>query len=333
MTNNSITLLAFLGDIMLGRGVNALIPLHDPEHFWGTTLPVLRSTDVVFGNLECAMTSHTQPWNKTFKVFHFRASPQAVNALKVANIQVVSLANNHTLDFEEKGLLDTLKHLDQAGIKHAGAGKNLSEARAPAILTVKGLKIAFIAATDNEPPFAAGERKPGTNYLEINTRPAALAHLYEDIKQAKERGARFIILSLHWGPNMVQTPTSEFKAFAHKAIEMGVDVIYGHSAHLFQGIEFYKSGVILYNTGDFLDDYATDPVLRNDWSFIFLLKLEDNSIKKVQAIPVRLNYAQTNLAKGEESEEIMSRMGRLSEAFGTKSEKVGTTLEFSPGRK
>lgn len=329
MTNNPIILLAFLGDIMLGRGVNELIPLREPEYFLGTTRPVLQSTDVVFGNLECAVTSHPEPWKKTFKVFHFRARPQAVNILKVAPIQVVSLANNHSLDFEEKGLLDTLKHLDHAGIKHAGAGKNLSEARAPVIVSVKGLKIGFIAATDNEPPFAAREGKPGTNYLEIDTHPATLDHLREDIKRAQQGGAKFIILSLHWGPNMVQTPTPEFQEFAHKAIDMGVDVIHGHSAHLFQGVEFYKNGVILYNTGDFLDDYAVDPVLRNDWSFIFRLKLEGSAIKNVQAIPIRLSYAQTNLAEGEESEEIMSRMDQLSKVFGTKSEKVGSILELS----
>lgn len=327
-----IILLALLGDIMLGRGVNREIPLHPPEHFWGTTLPVLQSADAVFANLECAITSHTHPWSRTYKVFHFRADPAAINLLKIANIQGVSLANNHSLDFEEQGLLDSLRHLDQAGIVHVGAGTNLAQARMPAIITIKGLKVGFIAATDNEPVFAACENKPGTNYLSIEIKPDSLTYLRQDIEGAKKAGAEFIILSLHWGPNMVQVPPARFRSFAQAAIDMGVDVIHGHSAHLFQGIEFYQNGVIFYDTGDFLDDYAVDSVLRNDWSFIFMLEIKDKRVHKVKLRPVRLKYAQTNLASGEEAEAIMTRMKKLCTPFGTVVKEVPKGLELSQAK-
>jgi len=327
-----IILLALLGDIMLGRGVNQEIPLHPPAHFWGTTLPILQSADAVFGNLECAITSHTHPWSKTYKVFHFRADPAAINLLKIANIQGVSLANNHSLDFEEQGLLDTLRHLDQADIVHVGVGTNLAQARAPAIITIKGLKVGFIAATDNEPVFAARENKPGTNYLSIELKPDTLTHLQQDIEGAKKAGAEFIILSLHWGPNMVQVPPARFRSFAQAAIDMGVDVIHGHSAHLFQGVEFYRHGVIFYDTGDFLDDYAVDSVLRNDWSFIFMLEIKGKRVHKVKLRPVRLKYAQTNLASGEEAEAIMTRMKKLCTPFGTVVQEVPKGLELSQAK-
>ncbi len=313
---------------MLGRGVNHEIPHHPPEHFWGTTLPILQTADAVFGNLECAITNHTQPWSKTFKVFHFRANPPAVNILKIANIHAVSLANNHSLDFEEQGLLDTVKHLDQAGIMHAGAGITLNQAREPAIIEVQGLKIAFVAATDNEAIFAASENKPGTNYIKINLQANTLTHLQQDIQRAQDAGAEFIILSLHWGPNMVQVPPAHFQNFAKKAIDMGVDVIHGHSAHLFQGVEFYKHGVIFYDTGDFLDDYAVDPQLRNDWSFIFMLELKQKKVHKVTAQPTKLNYAQTNLATGEERQAIIARMQQLCEPFATEARETKAGLEF-----
>jgi poly-gamma-glutamate synthesis protein (capsule biosynthesis protein) len=329
MISSSLIVLAFLGDLMLGRGVSDRIALDTPEQFWGTTLPFLQSTDAVFANLECAITSHKSTWTKTSKVFHFRARPEATHVLKVANVRVVNLANNHTLDFEEKGLLDTIKYLDQAGIKHAGAGSTLSKAREPVILPIKGLNVGFISATDNEPPFAAEEDKPGTHYLKINTKPETLSHLQEDIKKAKSAGADFIILSLHWGPNWVIVPSKVFQGFAHKAIEMGVNVIHGHSDHIFQGIEFYKDGVIFYSTGDFLDDYAIDPELHNDWSFIFMLELDGKKISKVKAAPVSLTYTRVNLAEGKTATQIMARMEELCHYFGTATKVVGNILEFS----
>ena len=145
-----MTTLAFLGDIMLGRGVNEEIAIRPPEHFWGTALPVLRNADTVFANLECAVTPHRVPWSRTRKVFHFRADPGALNVLAVAGMSYVSLANNHILDFDEVGLRDTLRLLDEAGIRHAGAGPTLPDAMRPASVAVAGLRVGILAMTDNE---------------------------------------------------------------------------------------------------------------------------------------------------------------------------------------
>ena len=92
--------LAFMGDVMLGRGVNLELRQRSPETFWGDVLPLLRSVNAAIANLECAITAHEQPWSKTPKVFHFRADPAAVEVLRAGNIRCVSLANNHSLDFE-----------------------------------------------------------------------------------------------------------------------------------------------------------------------------------------------------------------------------------------
>lgn len=93
--------IAFIGDVMLGRGVNEEIKEQPPEFFWGDVLPILQQADAVVANLECAITKHQQQYRRVPKVYHFRADPAAVDLLRVANIRCVNLANNHILDFEE----------------------------------------------------------------------------------------------------------------------------------------------------------------------------------------------------------------------------------------
>jgi poly-gamma-glutamate synthesis protein (capsule biosynthesis protein) len=309
--------IAFIGDVMLGRGVNELIGVNPPDSFWGDVLPVLRQADAVVANLECAITALTEPWGETAKVFHFRARPEAAAVLQAANVQCVSLANNHTLDFRRAGLLETLSHLEGAGIPCAGAGLDLDAARAVAVIDAGELRLGMAAFTDNEPPFAAAAGRPGTSYLEIGTAPEAQERVEAAVGDARRAGADLVVLSLHWGPNMVTSPPPHFREFARAAVESGADVIYGHSAHVFQGIEVYRGRPILYDTGDFLDDYAVDKVLRNDWSFVFLLDLDGTRMRRLRLRPVRLTYGAVNLAAGAELEAIRARMRTLCGEFET----------------
>ncbi|HEX9895110.1 MAG TPA: CapA family protein [Gemmatimonadales bacterium] len=321
-------ILGFLGDVMLGRGVDIELRRRPPESLWGTVGPVLRSADTVFANLECAITSHIQEWRQTPKVFHFRASPAAIDVLRAGNIGCVSLANNHTLDFEVEGLLDTLRLLDQAGIAHAGAGRNLAEAQQPALVDVAGLRVALVSATDNEPPFTATPNRPGTWYMEISYDPDVPRSLAAAAEAARNSGARLVVLSVHWGPNMISQPTATFRRFAGQAMEFA-DLLHGHSAHVFQGVETRPGRLILYDTGDFLDDYAVDPELRNDWSFVFLV---DVSLlgrpERLRLFPVRLDYAQVNLAVGEERDEICDCMVARSAPLGVKYQRRKWGLEL-----
>jgi len=313
--------LALVGDVMLGRGVDeALKDYGRPEEPWGDALPVLDAADLRLINLECAITTHDRPWNRTPKTFHFRADPsRAVGVLRAARIDACSLANNHTMDFEEVGLLDTLVHLDAAGIRHAGAGRNLEEAARPVVLDAPDAeKVALLAFTDNEPPFAAGVARPGTNYLPTSLEPEVLNRVEAAIAGAREAGADTILFSEHWGPNMRERPRGLFRRFAHAVVDRGADVYYGHSAHVFQGVEIYRGKPILYDTGDFIDDYAVDARLRNDRSFVFRVSVEGGALRRLELIPVVLSYARTELAAGEEREEILARMKRLSAEMGTR---------------
>jgi poly-gamma-glutamate capsule biosynthesis protein CapA/YwtB (metallophosphatase superfamily) len=313
--------LALMGDVMLGRGVSEALNHHmRPEEPWGDVMPLLNDADLRIVNLECAITDKVRPWSRTAKVFHFRTPPSAIETLRTARIDACSLANNHTLDFEEQGLLDTLEHLDAAGIRHAGAGPNREEAAEPAILTVPTdhtHRVALLAFTDNEPSFAAGTDRPGTNYLSVSVRPAVLRRLERAVVAVRGMGADTVIFSNHWGPNMVQRPKGVFRRFARAVIDLGVDIYYGHSAHVFQGVEVYRGKPILYDTGDFIDDYAVNPELRNDWSFLFQISVAEGEFERLDLIPVKLSYARVGLATGGERETILNRMERLSAEMGT----------------
>ena len=319
--------LALTGDVMLGRGVNEALRAARPEEPWGDLLPLLDSADLRIINLECAVTKHKQPWSRTPKVFHFRADPLAVEVLKAAHIDVCSLANNHTLDFEEMGLLDTLAHLEAAGIHYAGAGRDGEQAARPALLEGG---VALVAFTDNEPPFAAGPGKPGTNYLPVSVEPEVLRRVGEAIGTAREAGARTVVFSNHWGPNMVERPRETFRLFARAVVDLGADVYYGHSAHVFQGVEIYRGKPILYDTGDFIDDYAVDPRLRNDRSFLFRVSVEDGALERLELFPVSLPYARVELARGTEREAILDRMVNLSAEMGADFDRREDRLVLEP---
>ena len=322
--------IALTGDVMLGRGVNETLHGVRPEEPWGDTLPLLLSADLRIINLECAITEHRRPWSRTPKVFHFRADPVAIEVLHAARIDACSLANNHTLDFEERGLLDTLDYLEASGIRYAGAGRDLEEAARPALLDGPPTRVALVAFTDNEPPFASGTDKPGTNYLPVSMEPGVLRRVEETVGAAREAGAEIVVFSNHWGPNMVERPREAFRRFARAVVDRGADVYYGHSAHVFQGVEIYRGKPILYDTGDFIDDYAVDPVLRNDRSFLFLVSLDGGQLRRLELFPVSLPYARVELARDTERETILDRMVALSAEMGTTFVRREGRLVFEP---
>jgi poly-gamma-glutamate synthesis protein (capsule biosynthesis protein) len=313
--------LALTGDVMLGRLVNDRLKDMQPEKVWGDVLPHLAQADLRIINLECALTNHLQPWTRSEKMFHFRADPKAVRVLQAAHIDACTLANNHILDYEERGLRDTLRTLNATGIRHAGAGANAAEAAAPAMLDVSGsepCRVALLSFTDNEPDFAATAERPGTNYLEVSLDEAALARIANSIAQARAQGADLVVFSNHWGANFVERPSVEFRSFARRVIELGADIYHGHSAHIYQGIEIYRGKPILYDTGNFIDDYAVHPLLRNDRSCLFKVMFAQGKLCRIELLPVTLSVAHVALARGEEFGAISARMEMLCAEFGTR---------------
>lgn len=316
--------LGLTGDVMLGRKVDERQRRRSVEAVWGDVLGRLRNLDGLFVNLECCLSTRGRPWRRTNRPFHFRADPDwAVPALEAAGVDFASLANNHVLDFEEPALFDTLDHLDEAGIERAGAGRDEREALEPAVVEVGDLRIAAIALTDNTPEYAAGSDSPGTARVEIDVDDSETRETVgRALELAGEHDPDLLVASLHWGPNMVVDPPEAFEEFAHWLVDRGVDLIHGHSAHVFQGVELYDGAPILYDCGDFIDDYRVDRELRNDRSFLFELEIADGTIEELRLVPTEIEDCAVHLASPRTAEWSRERMRERSEPFGTEFERV-----------
>jgi hypothetical protein len=289
--------LALAGDTMLGRVVAKKLGRRPPESLVDDELAeITRSADLFVLNLECCISERGEP---VPKVFNFRAPPAAVEVLLHLGVTCVTLANNHALDFGPDALLDTFAHLREAGIAWAGAGVNEEEARAPTI--VRGLPI--LAFADHEFASAAGSDEPGI----------AFADIWEGVPDWLREPAVGALVCPHWGPNMEPSPLPYVRAAARELGEAGAAIVAGTSAHVFQGVE----GNALYDLGDFLDDYACDPVLRNDLGLLFLVDLAPDGPRRIEAVPLKLEYCLTGLARGEDAAWIRARFRKACAELGT----------------
>ena len=310
----------FVGDVMLGRLVNEVLKHERPEYPWGDTLNIFKKADLGISNLECVISDKGQPWTVTPKVFHFRSDSKNIAVLNKAKINMVSLANNHVLDYEEEALLDCLEILDRNNIEHAGAGIDFVDASSPAILEIpikeNAYKVGMIAFTDNEAVWEALDQ-PGIFYVPVDLKDKRTQVLMNEVEKTK-KDADLLILSAHWGPNWGYRPQPNHVFFAQALIDVGADIIFGHSPHVFQGVEIYKGKPILYSAGDFIDDYAVDEVEKNDQSFIFELEVTGRSVKGLKLYPTIIRNMQAKKAEEPELKEIVSKMIELCDEFKTK---------------
>ena len=314
----------FVGDVMLGRLVNRALRNRPPEYPWGDTLPVFKGADLRVCNLECVISDRGVPWSMTPKPFHFRADSRNVKVLKAAGIDALSLANNHILDFEYEAMFDTIEALDSAGIRHAGAGGDIREASRPAVFPVNEKKVGLFAFTDNEPSWKAREKRPGVFHLGVDADSVEAGGFFEKIRETA-RGVDVLIVSAHWGPNWGRSPVKGHPPFARALVDAGADIVFGHSCHVFQGVELYEGGVIIYGAGDFIDDYAVDEIERNDESFIYVVDANaggaegGGGIRSVHLYPTVIDDFHASLAKGDRALSISKKMQRLCLEFNTPS--------------
>jgi poly-gamma-glutamate capsule biosynthesis protein CapA/YwtB (metallophosphatase superfamily) len=324
--------LGFVGDVMLGRLVNDRLRHAGADYPWGDTKALFRAADWRVCNLECVISDRGRPWSKTPKAFHFRSDAKNVAVLKAAGINAVSVANNHALDFEYDAMLEMLRLLDGEGVQRAGAGAKLAEATSPAISRVNGGSVALVAFTDNEPQWEAGARSPGLFYLPIDLSDERARGLFEIVRKTRKR-TDLVVVSAHWGPNWGYEPLAGHVRFAHALIDAGADIIFGHSGHVFQGVELYKSHPIMYCTGNFIDDYAVDEIERNDESFVFLLEMDGGRMTRMMLRPTVIADCQARMAQGERATTIARKMAHLCEQLGTPSRwlEVKNILEVRGG--
>jgi poly-gamma-glutamate synthesis protein (capsule biosynthesis protein) len=322
--------LVFGGDVMLGRHVRDVM-LRDGIHAPLEAIsPLLRAADVAIVNLECALTDSSERWHGAPKAYYFAAPPAAGQALVDAGIRMVSLANNHSLDFDVQGLADTLRTLDAHGIAHTGAGPDLAWALAPAVVACGDVLVGMAAFCDHQADFAAADNHPGIAWLGLHDEAAAIDAFARALAPLRAAGVRWPVLSLHWGPNMVTAPAPHLRRLAHAAIDVGWKIIYGHSAHVFHGIELYRGWPILYAAGDLVDDYAVDLDLRNDHQLLFEVHLGEDALRRIVLHPVFIRHGRVLPADHTQRAWIDTRMQALCRDLGTTTRLDGDLLVIEP---
>jgi poly-gamma-glutamate capsule biosynthesis protein CapA/YwtB (metallophosphatase superfamily) len=309
--------LLFVGDVMLGRQVNTCLQ-HEPSAYpWGDTLPIVGGATVRMCNVECVLANRGEPWTATPKVFHFRSDAKNVAVLQAAHLDAVSLANNHAIDFGYEALADMLSLLDASGIPHAGAGRTLQEAMQPAVVRTGEGSVSLLAFTDNEPAWEATPEKPGVLYVPVDDAADPRAKRLLGLVRQTKATTDYLVVSAHWGSNWGNVPPPGHVLLGRALVEAGADIVFGHSAHVLRGVEVYRRRPILYSAGDFIDDYAIDPVDRNDESGIFVLEMRQRRLRRIELYPTIIEDLQARRARGTRAEHIAGRMERLSAALGT----------------
>jgi poly-gamma-glutamate capsule biosynthesis protein CapA/YwtB (metallophosphatase superfamily) len=303
--------IALGGDVMLGRGVAGALAEQPPADVWSPELrDVFGEADIAIVNLECCISEGGEPWDPKRKSFHFRAPPRAVETLTAIGVRAVWLANNHALDFGGQALADTLAHLARAGIAVVGAGRNIAEARAGRIVEAGGARIGLVAFADHPADFAATPGTPGIAWADIAG--GAPDWVVEQVSRLS-RTCDVVIGGPHWGPNMRTSPPPRHRTVAADLVAVGLGALAGHSAHVVHGVERLDGTPICYDLGDLLDDYAVDPLLRNDLGMLALLRPGE----RLELVPLRLEFARTTLARGPDHAAIVERVVHASRAMGT----------------
>ncbi len=315
----AVVTLAAVGDVMMARTVGEAMAVFGAASPFAALAPELRSADLTFANLEMALTERGEPQPKDFV---FRAPPPYADGLVAAGIDIVSLANNHILDYGPEGLADTLAALAARGVATTGAGPGLAAASTPSTIEVSGLRIAVLAfATFRDDgvsgfparTFEATAGRPGIAWAERGAVVAGVgqAAATHDI----------VIVSMHWGDEYRDAVSDEQRALGRAAIEAGATLVLGHGPHVTQGWERYGSGLIVYSLGNFVfdldaTDYAFDG-LPSTHSLIFRAELDAGGVRSAGYVPVMIDeasgYPRTPTAAEEVA--VRARLARLAPAI------------------
>ena len=306
------------GDVMLGRTIGEAIGQSGRAWPFERVSDVLRAADVAFVNLESPLTEGGE---RAAKDFVFRGPLAGAASLAEAGVDVVSLANNHALDYGLQGLADTRGALAATGVAYAGAGDDETSARAPAIIQRNGLRLAFLAYVNTPPDSVSGfdvsstaatAGKPGVAWL---AGPEVVA---EDVARAAQR-ADVVIVSMHTGLEYQDAPSELQVAAAHAAIDAGAKLVLGHHPHVLQGIERYKDGLIVYSLGNFVFDfdyvYFAQRGVPAALSVVLRVTLTKEKVVGCELVPVVIGEedGRPHPATGDEAERVLERLRRLSD--------------------
>jgi poly-gamma-glutamate capsule biosynthesis protein CapA/YwtB (metallophosphatase superfamily) len=299
-----------VGDVMLARQLGQHLAAGEVAYPFALVADALRSADLTLGNLECTISDGGAPLPKSYR---FRAPPPAAESLALAGFDLMTLANNHSLDYGPAALADTLGLLDSAGIAHVGAGANAVAAHAPAVFERNGLRLAFLGYADvpversgwDARSVIATEASPGIAWADLD-------QIAADVAAARSQ-ADVVVVLMHGGYEYYDRPNAIQVAIAHAAIEAGAALVIGAHTHTLQGVEWYHGGLIAYSLGNFA--FEMD---RSHDSAILRVTLSPQGVQALDWLPVVLdpNDGRPALAEGAARDRILERIRLLSDGLG-----------------
>jgi poly-gamma-glutamate capsule biosynthesis protein CapA/YwtB (metallophosphatase superfamily) len=347
-----VTVIFLTGDVMTGRAIDQLLPhpgdptlresvvsdartyislaeqtngpIPAPIDFawpWGEALEIVDqfAPDVRLLNLETSITTGGE--FARGKVVHYRMHPDNIGCLTAIRPDVCALANNHILDFGYQGLTDTLRTLDDAGIRSVGAGLDAKSAERPAVVGRVVIASCGMSSSGIPPGWAATGRRPGVAYVpDMSDRSAdIIAHHVTALKGADD----IAVVSVHWGSNWGYAVDSAQIRFAHRLIDAGVDLVHGHSSHHPRPIEIYRGKLVMYGCGDTIDDYegiSTYESFRHELRLLHFASIDSESGTVLRMVPMRMRRMRLERAPEQDAAWLRASMAEMSRSFGTRVE-------------
>ncbi|MDG0812021.1 CapA family protein [Cohnella rhizosphaerae] len=299
----SVTL-AFVGDILPASTVGALIEKNGVDYPFKLAKPLLESADIAAGNLEAPITTRGTPAQN--KQFVFKGKPEYLAGLKNAGFDVVSLANNHTLDQGWEGLSDTMDALDDIKLKHMGSGADDKEAFEPVYFEHTGITVAYIGVSNVVPEgsWKAGPDHPGVAETYDTTRAVAA------VKKASEL-ANIVVVMVHWGNERADTPKKAQFNVGHTLIDAGADLIIGSHPHVLQGFEAYKGKWIAYSLGNFVFTTKQDYSKTQDTGVLTATCAADGKCR-LKFDPMYAKASQPGPMEPEQASALLARLNKVS---------------------
>ncbi|MGE5630333.1 MAG: CapA family protein [Caulobacteraceae bacterium] len=297
--------ISLTGDIMFDKSVGAVFKSKGGDYIFEGYGKYLKESDMVFGNLETALSTIGQPMKD--KEYTFRSSPQAAEALKQYNYTALSVANNHVLDFGPRAFIDTLKALENNGVRYSGGGYNRHEAEEGVFIEKNGIKVGFVAFTRVVPSvdWYAGTRKPGI----IGAYKVHEAVVLDTIKSLKSQ-CDILVVSVHWGKEGSVTVRKEEVEIAHKMVDSGADIITGHHPHVVQPIEMYKGKPIFYSLGNFI--FTTSHSELCNKTMVATVKVDkEKKIESVKIVPGIIKLGRPFPMEDKQRKEFIEYLNRM----------------------
>lgn len=278
--SDTVLTASFVGDIMLGRHVEAITERYGQEYLFRHVKSLLQSSDYVSGNFEHPIVLQDD-YEKADQYIHLHTSGESAETLKKMNFSVLTIANNHTMDFGESGLKDTIDTFKKVGLAYVGAGKNLKEASKINYQKINGIVVASIGITDSYVKDAVALDK------RAGVLPANPEIILPIINKAQST-ADLVIVNIHWGQEYDNDPSPRQKQLAKAMAKAGADIIIGHHPHVLSTVEIHGDSIIFYSLGNFIFDQGWS---RTKDSVIVHYKLYEDGTGRFELIPLRIKEA------------------------------------------